>query len=243
MPEMRFVIRWPDGVVESCYSPSLVVKEFFAPGESYPLADFVERSRTALHIASERVEAKYGQRLLARGGAARADRSRRENVRGFAGSACDRRIIRRIGRPLPMNPDPSRRSPLGRRDRRRPGRIVDQLASDAERHRSRGIREGACRPRVAGRALGFVLSRHAELAVPVAGLSLSRTGPARLHAARRDRRIYGRLRRLVRSAIAGRRHRASAAQRRSAWLYAGNDGRHSFRASRSWSRAAATRSR
>jgi len=60
MPEMRFVIRWPDGVVESCYSPSLVIKEFFAPGESYPLADFVERSRTALHIASERVEAKYG---------------------------------------------------------------------------------------------------------------------------------------------------------------------------------------
>ena len=34
MPEMRFVIRWPDGVVESCYSPSLVIKEFFAPGES-----------------------------------------------------------------------------------------------------------------------------------------------------------------------------------------------------------------
>jgi uncharacterized repeat protein (TIGR04042 family) len=60
MPEMRFVIRWPDGVVECCYSPSLVIKEFFAPGESYPLADFVERSRTALHIASERVEAKYG---------------------------------------------------------------------------------------------------------------------------------------------------------------------------------------
>ena len=60
MPEMRFVIRWPDGVVESCYSPSLVIKEFFAPGESYPLADFVERSRTALHIASERVAAKHG---------------------------------------------------------------------------------------------------------------------------------------------------------------------------------------
>ncbi len=60
MPEMRFVIRWPDGVVESCYSPSLVIEEFFAPGESYPLADFVERSRTALTIASARVEAKYG---------------------------------------------------------------------------------------------------------------------------------------------------------------------------------------
>ena len=40
MPEMRFHIRWPDGAVETCYSPSLVVKDFFSPGESYPLADF-----------------------------------------------------------------------------------------------------------------------------------------------------------------------------------------------------------
>jgi uncharacterized repeat protein (TIGR04042 family) len=31
-----------------------------AVGGSYPVADFVERSRTALNIASERVRAKYG---------------------------------------------------------------------------------------------------------------------------------------------------------------------------------------
>ena len=60
MPEMRFRIRWPDGRAETCYSPSLVVKDYFAPGESYLLGDFVERSRTALTTASERVEAKYG---------------------------------------------------------------------------------------------------------------------------------------------------------------------------------------
>ena len=60
MPEMRFSIRWPDGTPERCYSPSLVIKDFFAPGASYPLADFVARSRTALNIASERVRAKYG---------------------------------------------------------------------------------------------------------------------------------------------------------------------------------------
>jgi uncharacterized repeat protein (TIGR04042 family) len=60
MPEMRFLIRWPDGVAESCYSPSLVVKDFLAPGATYSVADFVERSRTALNIASERVRAKYG---------------------------------------------------------------------------------------------------------------------------------------------------------------------------------------
>ena len=60
MPEMRFLIRWPDGRSETCYSPSLVVKDFFAPGQSYPLADFLQRSRTALTIASERVQARYG---------------------------------------------------------------------------------------------------------------------------------------------------------------------------------------
>lgn len=60
MPEMRFRIRWPDGSTESCYSPSLVITDFFTPGESYPLADFVERSRRALGLANERVAAKYG---------------------------------------------------------------------------------------------------------------------------------------------------------------------------------------
>jgi uncharacterized repeat protein (TIGR04042 family) len=60
MPEMRFCIRWPDGAVERCYSPSLAIQQFFAPGESYPLADFVERSRVALNVASDRVQAKHG---------------------------------------------------------------------------------------------------------------------------------------------------------------------------------------
>jgi uncharacterized repeat protein (TIGR04042 family) len=60
MPEMRFTIRWPDGHREQCYSPSLVIKDYFTPGEVYPLADFVARSRTALTIASDRVQARYG---------------------------------------------------------------------------------------------------------------------------------------------------------------------------------------
>lgn len=60
MPEMRFHIRWPDGTAEACYSPSLVVQDYFAPGESYALADFLERSRAALTIASDRVAEKYG---------------------------------------------------------------------------------------------------------------------------------------------------------------------------------------
>jgi uncharacterized repeat protein (TIGR04042 family) len=61
MPEMRFVVRWPDGRQESCYSPSLVIRDFLREGESYPVPDFLQRSRQALQIASERVEAKYGR--------------------------------------------------------------------------------------------------------------------------------------------------------------------------------------
>ncbi|MGF1569883.1 MAG: MSMEG_0570 family nitrogen starvation response protein [Nodosilinea sp.] len=61
MPEMRFHIQWPDGAEEICYSPSLVVKDYLAPGTTYPLEDFVARSRTALTIASDRVQVKYGR--------------------------------------------------------------------------------------------------------------------------------------------------------------------------------------
>jgi uncharacterized repeat protein (TIGR04042 family) len=57
---MRFVVRWPDGRRESCYSPSLVIKDFFREGESYEFAEFLSRSRQALNIASDRVQAKYG---------------------------------------------------------------------------------------------------------------------------------------------------------------------------------------
>ena len=60
MPEMRFHVRWPDESIEVCYSPSLVIKDYFSVGESYPLADFLARSRAALNIANERVRAKYG---------------------------------------------------------------------------------------------------------------------------------------------------------------------------------------
>lgn len=60
MPEMRFHIEWPDRTTERCYSPSLVIQDYLTPGETYALADFLERSATALDIASERVRAKYG---------------------------------------------------------------------------------------------------------------------------------------------------------------------------------------
>lgn len=61
MPEMWFVVRWPDGAPETCYSPSLVIRDHFQEGERYSLAEFLDRSRMALNIASDRVKAKYGR--------------------------------------------------------------------------------------------------------------------------------------------------------------------------------------
>ena len=61
MPETRFKIQWPDGSQETCYSPSSIVKEYFEPDREYLLTDFLDRSRTALNIASDRVLAKYGR--------------------------------------------------------------------------------------------------------------------------------------------------------------------------------------
>ncbi len=60
MPEMTFRVRWPDGSETACWSPSLVMHDWLSPGADYPLAEFVERSTTALRIASERVAATYG---------------------------------------------------------------------------------------------------------------------------------------------------------------------------------------
>ncbi len=60
MPAMHFMLRWPDARVTRCYSPSLVIKEHFAPGTRYPLPRFMAEVRSALHTASERVRAKFG---------------------------------------------------------------------------------------------------------------------------------------------------------------------------------------
>jgi uncharacterized repeat protein (TIGR04042 family) len=60
MPAMHYQLKWPDATVSTCYSPSLVIKDYFEPGATYALADFMSRIRKATHIASERVRAKFG---------------------------------------------------------------------------------------------------------------------------------------------------------------------------------------
>ena len=61
MPQINFQILWPDGTEQICYSPSLIVKEYFQPNAEYELAEFVESARLSLNIASDRVKAKYGR--------------------------------------------------------------------------------------------------------------------------------------------------------------------------------------
>lgn len=61
MPETRFKIQWPDGSHETCYSPSSIIRNYFKPEHDYELAEFVDRAQTALNIASDRVQAKYGR--------------------------------------------------------------------------------------------------------------------------------------------------------------------------------------
>jgi uncharacterized repeat protein (TIGR04042 family) len=60
MPEVFFTIQLPDGARQDCYSPSSVVRSYFAKGEEMPVSEFRTRSRKALSDASERVRAKYG---------------------------------------------------------------------------------------------------------------------------------------------------------------------------------------
>lgn len=60
MPEMTFDVKWPDGRLQRCYSPSLVMHDYLTAGSDYTVAEFVDRSTDALHEASERVRAKYG---------------------------------------------------------------------------------------------------------------------------------------------------------------------------------------
>jgi uncharacterized repeat protein (TIGR04042 family) len=60
MPEVHFTVQLPDGAKRHCYSPSTVVKKYFAPGEQMPVTEFLDRSRQALSEASERVRQRYG---------------------------------------------------------------------------------------------------------------------------------------------------------------------------------------
>ena len=60
MPELRFQVRWPDGQLDQCYSPSTIIKDYLQSGRSYTVPEFLDQCRRGLHAASDRVRARYG---------------------------------------------------------------------------------------------------------------------------------------------------------------------------------------
>lgn len=60
MPQTSLRVEWPDGSQCSYYSPSTIVHEYFKPGETYPVDEFLRMSRRAYQEASDRVQAKFG---------------------------------------------------------------------------------------------------------------------------------------------------------------------------------------
>ena len=78
MPEMHVTVRWPDGAVEDCYSPSLVMWDHLEVGVEYTVGDFAERATTALAEAGERVRARFG--FLCTSALAQAERIRQRSA-------------------------------------------------------------------------------------------------------------------------------------------------------------------
>ncbi|MDX5629123.1 MULTISPECIES: MSMEG_0570 family nitrogen starvation response protein [unclassified Brenneria] len=60
MPAMNFVVRWPDGSKEKCYSPSTAIEKHLIVNYPYTIETFVRTAQTALSEASDRVAARYG---------------------------------------------------------------------------------------------------------------------------------------------------------------------------------------
>ena len=60
MPEVHLTLEWPDGRTSELYSPSTVILDHLRPGQSLPVGQLHHRGIEALHLASERVRARYG---------------------------------------------------------------------------------------------------------------------------------------------------------------------------------------
>ncbi|MCP9860193.1 MSMEG_0570 family nitrogen starvation response protein [Cyanobium sp. Cruz-8H5] len=60
MPEVELTLEWPDGGRSRLYSPSTVILEHLAPGQTLSVAELRTRGTLALRQASERVRARYG---------------------------------------------------------------------------------------------------------------------------------------------------------------------------------------
>lgn len=60
MPAVTFIVRWPTGEEEACYSPSTVIHDYLEAGKKYSLEDFMSLSEQGLLNASLRVKERFG---------------------------------------------------------------------------------------------------------------------------------------------------------------------------------------
>lgn len=60
MPETTLTVKWSKDEVESIYSPSSIIRQYFKQGETMSAADFETKSKEAFSHASRRVEEVYG---------------------------------------------------------------------------------------------------------------------------------------------------------------------------------------
>ena len=60
MPETPFTIELPDSKTHRCYSPSSIVRKFFAPEQTFTNQEFVETATEALTEADRRVREVFG---------------------------------------------------------------------------------------------------------------------------------------------------------------------------------------
>ena len=60
MPETILTVKWPNGEMESIYSPSTIIKKYFEPGDQMKIKEFENKSQEAFEHASKRVELVRG---------------------------------------------------------------------------------------------------------------------------------------------------------------------------------------
>ncbi len=60
MPVTYIDIEWPDQQSDRIYSPSSIIEDYFNPGESISMGQFLTACTEGLEEASERVRQKYG---------------------------------------------------------------------------------------------------------------------------------------------------------------------------------------
>lgn len=99
MPRVAFTVRWPDGLIQGCSSPSRSIERVLVTGGRYPVDEFVRRCDAALAEAERRVAARHGF-------ACTAARGQAQEIRGLAarhagGCVLVERMARDDGMPAP----------------------------------------------------------------------------------------------------------------------------------------------